>query len=105
MLEADVAVDIELAGGVANILQDGGTVGDGVWGFPRTERVAEGVHVGVRTDAGVAEEVPGAADGAASFEDDVALAGTLRQQAIGGSDAGEACPDDDDVEVLGGHVG
>src|SRR6516225_9109116 len=105
MMKANATVNPELVCGVAKVLQDGGAVGDGVRGCPWAERVAEGVHVGVGADAGVAEEVPGAADRAASFEDNVALAGTLRLQAIAGSDAGEAGSDDDDVEVLGGHGG
>ena len=38
---------------------------------PRPERVPEGEHVGVRADPGVAEEVPCAAQGLATLEDDV----------------------------------
>src|SRR5215469_14852770 len=105
MMKANAAVNAELVCGFAKVLQDGGAVGDGVRGGPWAERVTEGVHVGVGADAGVAEEVPGAADRAASFEDNVGLAGTLRLQAIAGSDAGEAGSDDDNVEVLVGHGG
>ena len=40
---------------------------------PGLERVAEGVHVGVRADAGVAEEVPGPPQVVARLEDGVGL--------------------------------
>ena len=48
---------------------------------PRPERVAERVHVGVRADPRVAEQVPGAADRVARLEDRVAL---VRAVAAGG---------------------
>src|SRR3712207_8118947 len=38
------------------------TVGDALRAGPRLERVAERVHVGVRADPGVPEQVPRAAD-------------------------------------------
>src|SRR6516162_9161910 len=71
MMKADAAVDGELTGSVAQVLQYGWAVGDGVGGCPCAERVAESVHVGVGTNTGVAEEVPGAAESAASLEDEV----------------------------------
>jgi hypothetical protein len=44
-----------------DVAQDGRPVGDRLALLPRAEGVAERVHVGIRADAGVAEQVPGAA--------------------------------------------
>src|SRR4029077_5257607 len=100
--EADVVLDPVLARGllavVADFLDGGGRVLVG----PRLEGVAEGVHVGVGADAGIAEEVPGAADRLARLEDRVALAGAVPLQMGTGADAGEAGADDQDVDVLAG---
>src|SRR5215472_5703680 len=103
MMEANVAINTEFTGGVAHIVKDGGAVGDGLGFFPRTKRIAEGEHVGVGADAGVAEEIPGATDGSARFQNSVGLRGTLRLQVISSTNAGEASADDDGVEVIGGH--
>ena len=81
-----------------------GPVGDRLRLRPGPERVAEREHVGVRADARVAEQVPGAADRLARLEDRVALAGALGLQVVGGADAGEAGADDQDVEVLGSLI-
>ena len=105
MVEPNVAIDAVLAGGFANVVEDGGAVGDGLGFFPRAERVAEGEHVGVGANAGIAEEIPGAADGVSGLEDGVGLAGASGLQAVGGSDSGEAGAYDNDVKVLGGHGG
>src|SRR5690606_26226574 len=60
--EPDPLLDPGLAGGVADIGEDRRAVGDRLRLHPGPEAVAERVHVGVRADARVAEEVPGAAD-------------------------------------------
>src|SRR4029077_10412354 len=78
--EADVVFDPVLARGLANVVADLLAGGDRVFVAPRLERVAKRVHVGVRADAGVAEEVPGAADRLAGLEDRVALAGGVALQ-------------------------
>ena len=105
--EPDLLVDAVLGGGLAHVPQDRRPVGDRLRLAPRLERVAECEHVGVRPDAGVAEQVPGAADGVAGLEDRVAATGALGLQAVAGADPGEAGTDHDDVEVLrggGGHA-
>ena len=98
-----VAVDAALAGGVADVAQDRGAVGDRLRLGPRPEAVAERVHVGVGADPGVAEEVPGAADPLARLEDRVALAGTALLQVMGGADAREPGADDQHVDMLKRH--
>ena len=49
-------------GGAPDVVEDRGAVGDRLRLGPRLEAEAERVHVGVRADARVAEEVPGAAE-------------------------------------------
>ncbi len=50
---------------------------------------------------GVAEQVPRPAHHVASLEDGEGAARALGLQAVRRTDAGEPCPDDHDVEVLG----
>ena len=102
VVEPDVLVDAGLGGGVLDVLQDRLAVGDRLLAVPRTERVAEREHVGVGADAGVAEQVPRAADGVAGLEDGVAGPRALGLHVVAGADAGQAGADDEDVEVL--HV-
>ena len=65
-------------------------VGDRLLVPPRLELVAERVQVGVRADARVAEQVPGAAGRVAGLEDRVASCRVLAPQVVGGADAGDA---------------
>ena len=101
--EPDRRLDVVLARGLTDVAEDVGAVGDRLRLPPRLERVAEREHVGVRADARVAEEVPGAADGVAGLEDGKGLLGQLGAQVAGGADAREAGADDQDIDVFGGH--
>ena len=67
---------------------------------PRLERIAEREHVKVGADAGITEQIPGAADAVAAFEDDEALARALMLQVIARADAGKAGTDDQHVEMV-----
>src|SRR5262245_14837884 len=51
MLEADLALDAEFARGLAQVLKDRGTVGDGLSAGPGPEWEAVGVHVRVGANA------------------------------------------------------
>src|SRR5581483_7780595 len=73
VVEPDVTVDAVLSGRLTQVRQDLVGAGDRVFVLPRLELVTERVQVGVRTDAGIAEQVPGAAGGAAGLEDRVRL--------------------------------
>jgi hypothetical protein len=105
VVEADRLLDAVLASGVDDVAADRGPVGDRLRVGPRPEGVAEGEHVGVRPDARVAEQVPGAADRVPRLEDGEALVGALLAQVAGGTDTGETGPHDEDVEVFGGVLG
>ncbi len=97
--EADVPVDAVLGRRLAHVVQDRRAVGDRLGSAPRAEGVAERVHVRVRSDAGVAEQVPGAADGSARLEDGVARPRAARLQVAARADAGQPGAHDQHVEV------
>src|SRR4051794_23621072 len=59
---ADPRVDAVDPSRLADVLQDRGSVRDGLLPGPRPEAVAQREHVRVRPDPGVAEQVPGATD-------------------------------------------
>jgi hypothetical protein len=103
--EADPLVDPVLARGVAHVLADRGAVRDRLRVRPRAEPEAERVHVRVRPDPRIAEQVPRPADRVARLEDRVALVRTLVLKVEAGADPGDTCADDEDVEVLGRHGG
>src|SRR5687768_136170 len=101
MVEADLLIDTVIASRVSHILEDGGAIGDGLRLTPRTERIAERVHVRVGADAWIAEQIPGAADALATFEDGVAASRAVALQMIAGADAGQARADDQYIDMLG----
>src|ERR1700741_3162450 len=104
VLETDMTVDAEFLRGLAQIVEDRRSIGNRLRFFPWAERVGEGEHVGVGTNAGKAEQVPGATNRRASLENHVSLAGTSRLQTVAGPDSGKTGTDDHDIEVLNGHM-
>ena len=97
--EADAAVDAVLGRRLAHVFQDGRAVGDRLGPAPRLEGIAERVHVGIRADAGVAEQVPGAADQVAGLQDGVAQPRAARLEMAVRADAGQPGANHQDVEV------
>src|SRR5439155_1964714 len=69
MVEAGLTVDAVLARGLAHVAEDRRSVRDGLRIRPRAKPEAQGVHVRVGSDAGIAEQVPGTADSAPRLED------------------------------------
>src|SRR5438309_744605 len=100
MVEADVLVYAVALSGVAHIREDRFAVCDRLRVLPRPERVAEGVHVGVRADPRIAEQVPGTPAAATRLEDGVALLRALRLQVIGSADPRQAGAHDQDVDMV-----
>jgi len=86
---------------LADVAQDRRAVGQRARVLPRRERIAERVHVGVRADPRIAEQVPRAADLVARLEDRVAAVGTVAHEMAGGADARQAGADDQHVAVFG----
>jgi hypothetical protein len=104
MVEADVALDPMLGGGLPDVVEDRRPVGDRLALRPRAERVAEREHVGVRANARVGEQGPGTADAVARLEDRVGLTRAVVVEVMRGADAGQAGPDDQRIDVLEGHL-
>src|ERR1700728_2069524 len=98
MAETDVLRDAALVPGLPEERRDGRTVGNRLGVRPRLEVVTQRVHVRIRADTGVAEQIPGAADGFPGLEDGVALCRTALLQMVRGADAGQAGADDEHVE-------
>src|SRR6185503_14999134 len=98
--EADLVADVVGVRGRADVVEDLPARGDRLWLLPGPERVAEGEHVGVGADPGVAEQVPGAADRIARLEDREALRRAALAKMAGGADPGDPGPDDQHVDVL-----
>src|SRR5664279_2977295 len=105
MVEADLLVDAVLGRGLADIVQNLRPIGDCLRLGPWLERIAQREHVAVGADAGVAEQVPGAADAVAALENGKILAEALLLQVITRADAGQPSADDQHVEMFRCHGG
>ncbi len=101
---ADMFPDAILFDRLLEVVHDRRSVGDRLAVLPRLEVEAERIHVTVRANAGITEQVPGAAERLARLQDQVALAGTLVGQVPCRADAGNAGPDDQDVNALTVHT-
>ena len=82
------------------VVENMGRVGNRLRMGPGLEFIPQGIHVGVRADAGVAEQVPGATQRRAPLHDEVAPAGAALLQMAGRADPGNSRTDDQYVEVL-----
>ena len=100
MVEADFPVDAVVGGGLADVIQDSRPVRDRLRLGPWLERIAQREHVAVGADAGIAKQIPGAADGFAALENDITLAGTIVLQVIARADAGQPGADDQHVDMF-----
>ncbi|PHK11687.1 hypothetical protein VF09_06710 [Nostoc linckia z9] len=98
VLVADMLVDAVIPGGLPQILLDRGAVSDGLGFLPGAEGEAQRVHVRIRSDAGIAEQVPGAAQIVAPFQDHIAFAGAQSLQVIAGIDPGNSCANHQHVD-------
>src|SRR6185437_15202443 len=74
MAKADSLVDAVLRRSFSDVVENARAVSDRLRFGPRFERIAQRKHVAVGTNAGIAEEVPGAADAIASLQDHEAFA-------------------------------
>jgi hypothetical protein len=103
MAEPDVAVDAVLGHGLAQVGEDRRTIGDRLGSRPWLEPVAQRVHVAVGPHPGIPEQVPRAADVLTTLEDQVRPIVTHRLEVVAGADAGDACTDDQHVDVFDRH--
>ena len=100
MAVSDGFVYTEFGGGVADVIQDRGTIGDGLGVAPRAKAIAERVHIGVGANAGIAEKIPRATDRVAPFEYDEALVGAVHLQMTRSTNSRQPRAHDYDVHVL-----
>ena len=105
VVDADVALHPVLARRLADVLQNRRPVCDRPAVRPRSKRVSESEHVGVRPNPRVPEEIPRTPCGVPGLEDRVGLAGASALEVARGADPGEARADDEDVDVLSAHPG
>ena len=103
--EADPAVDAVLGGHGLDVATDALPVGQRLVALPGPEHVAEGEDVGVGPDAGVAEQVPGAADPLPGLEDGVAAVGATGLQPVRRPDPRQAGADHQHVDGVVGVAG
>jgi hypothetical protein len=94
-------VDAVFARGLVQIIEDRGAVGDRLGLGPGLEREAQGEHVRVGPDAGIAEQVPGPAQSLAPLQDHIAALRAVGLQMIARTHAGNAGAHDHYVEMFG----
>src|SRR5919204_1223279 len=100
MVEADALIDTVLPRGLADVRQDRCAVDDRLRPRPRTERVAEREHVGVRADAREPKQIPRPPDCSSRLEDREALLRAVLLQPTCGADTGDTGTYDQDVDVF-----
>ncbi len=97
--EADVLADIAFVDDAVEIVEDGGAVGDRFLVRPGFEIEAQRMHVAVRPDAGIAEEVPGSPQIVTAFDDRETVTGRLVLHMRRHADAGDARTHNQNVEI------
>ena len=97
---ADVAFDPVLHRGFLDVGLDRGAIGDRLRRAPRLEPEPQREHVRVRSDARVFEQVPGAAQIVAAFQDGVALGRATVLQMPCRAHTGDTGAQDDNVEMF-----
>jgi hypothetical protein len=74
---ANVPLDVVLRSGFSDIAKNFIAIGNGGGIAPRLETITHGVHVAVRADARVSEQIPRTAAGFSRLEDYETLIGAL----------------------------
>src|SRR5579863_1301679 len=100
MTKADLAINAAFASRFPNVLEDGWAIGDRLRFPPGPETIAERKHVGIGAHSRIAEEVPGAPDRVAAFQNYETLRRTFLLEVIGRADSGKPGTHDEDVEVF-----
>ena len=95
--------NVVFPGGIMNVLLDRRTIRQHLAPGPGAEVVAKGVHVGIGTDARVAEQIPGASKGLTALNDGERLTRALSFEVTGHANAGNAGADNQYVYMLFAH--
>src|SRR6185503_17275523 len=100
MVVADRLVNVVLGGCVANVTENRRSICHRFVVTPRPEAVTERIHVGIRTHARIAEEIPRATHPFAPFEYDETFRRTLHLQMARSANTRQPGAHDYDVEVF-----
>src|SRR5215212_9718989 len=100
MIEADLLVDSVDFGSVAHVVENRRTICNRLSAWPRSELVAERVHVRIGANTRIAEEVPCTAKGSAAFKNRKGLLRTFCLQIVSCPDSGESCAYDEYVDMV-----
>ena len=100
MAEPDMRLQIVLGDGVVQIAEDRRTVGDRFWIEPGFEAVAERVHVAVRPNPGIAEQIPGSARLLPLFEERECLVRAYFAQMYRHADTRNSGPDNQHIDII-----
>jgi hypothetical protein len=103
-METDVLIHTMFTRGFPDIPADRCTVSDGSWICPRSKRVTQREHVGVRADTRIAEQVPGATDRPTGLQNRERLARAPPLQVAGGTDPGQTGTHDEHIDVIQPHA-
>jgi hypothetical protein len=98
-IEPDMRADAALIDDMVKIVEDRRAVGDRLLMPPRFEHKPQRMHVAVRPDAGITEQIPCAPQLRAPFDDGKAATGAFLLQMRRHADARNPGPDDQDIDV------
>ena len=101
LTEANSLADTILISRLIDIAENRRAVGDTLLRFPGLEVVTQRVHITVRANAGITEEIPCTANRLSALEQDEVPVGAIALQAHRGADAREPGTDDNHIECLG----
>ena len=91
--------DMALIDDPVEIFEDRRAVGDRLFMLPWFEDKAQRVHVAVRADAGITEQIPCPAQIVAAFDQRETAVGAVLLQVDGHADARNPCTDDQYIDV------
>ncbi len=102
--KANTVANTVLVRRLIHVAQNRRTVCDTFFRLPWFEIIAEGVHVAIGPNTGIAKQVPCPTNRFATLQQNKVTIRTLALKTHCSADAGEARADDDDVESLSVHL-
>ena len=99
LTKTNVAINAELSRSFLHVLENCGTISNGLIGNPRLERISEGVHVAIGTHTWIAKQIPGTAYRVTALKNQITAIRAHRLQVPAGTDTRKPGTYDDDVHV------
>lgn len=103
MAKSDVAINTALMCGVLHVLENPRFISDGLRLLAGAKRIPQRVHARVGADAGIAKQIPGAADAVAAFWDPVCVPRSTGFQVMRRADAREVRTNHQTIKMLHRH--